>query len=180
MARTKNHTTYRLITPPHMDVTINFQTQDEAITEAKKRGAWHPTHLLVKNLEGEWQLIYNSIEDEQVERKRMANEDFKENRVEPYVSNMLQRILGACPILFIRRRKDGGMSTTEVFISKDEDPLPIVRAILMRDDFICWTLPSFSTPETRAIKRFYPFGSDASYLFREAPVQTYLKFKGTL
>lgn len=176
MERNNKRTAYRLVTPPHMDVTLtHFQSQDEAVTEAKKRGAWNHTMLFVKNLEGEWQLIYDSRDDEAVELKRLANKEYLEDSVDAASYNMLRKIMGRNPIEYFKRRVDGGMRLVQVFITKDEDPLPFLRCILMSDKFVCWPLPGYT--ESAAIKNFAPFGNDASYLFKEAPKQTELKFR---
>lgn len=54
-------TKYRMVTPPHMDVTLcHFKSQDEAVDEAKRRGAYHRTMLYVLKIDGEWLLIFDS------------------------------------------------------------------------------------------------------------------------
>lgn len=174
MTRTKHYTTYRLVTPPHMDVTVPFKQQDEAVTEAKKRGAWNRTMLFVQNLEGEWQLIYDSRDDQAVELKRLANKEYLEDTVDPSAHTMLRKIMGRNPIEYFKRRVDGGMRLVEVFITKDEDPLPFIRAILMSDKFVCWPLPGYT--EKQYIKRLEPCGNDATHLFNNPPVQKELNF----
>lgn len=172
MARNNKKTQYRLITPTHMDVVVShFKDEDEAVTEAKKRGVFHRTMLYVKNLDGEWQFLYDSQTDLEVENKRLDRMEVDCNNPSPFEDGLLTKIMGRHPIEFYKRRRTGGMCLTKYYISENEDPLPFIRSILLSDDFICWTLPIFSSPETRAINRFYPFGNDASYLFKSIPKQ---------
>lgn len=167
MPRTKKTTQFRLVTPPHMDVTIPFPSQEEALTEAKKRGRFHRTMLLAEGQEEEWRLLYDSAEDEEVDMQRRVHEEQNlAHGGDPATSTMLRRIMGRNPIDYFKRLPDGrGMVLTSIFITEDEDELPFIRAILMSDDFVCWPLPGYT--EKQYIKRLAPYGNNAEYLFRE-------------
>lgn len=44
---------------------------------------------------------------------------------------MLRKIMGRNPILFMNYKKFGDMRTREVWVTPEEDPTPVVRALLM-------------------------------------------------